>query len=291
MRLLEQANRQFGLLSFDDLIAERLTRSAIDTALSTCRLTRVHDRVFALGHTALRDEGRWLAAVWACGEGSVLSHLSAGAYHRMCTQDADAPVEVSTTREATSRKGIFVHRVRYLEKADIFSPHPLLVTTIPRTLVDLADVLTWDEYRAVADNLPKLRLDRVKEAQVRAPGRRGAPLVTRLIEADDAHTKSEFERRFLRFSRVHSLPRPSSLNARVAGHIADCHYAEERLVIELDGRSYHERRGQMRTDRLRDANYQLSGHRILRLVWDDLHPNEARGTAERVRQMLAAGIT
>lgn len=289
LRLWELANRQFGLLRFSDLVANDLSRNDIGGRLATRRLTRVHDLVFAFGHTVLRDEGLWLAAQWACGQGTVVSHLTAGAFHAMRAPGEDEPVHVSTRLEATSREGICVHRVRYLDRKDIFSPHPLLVTTIPRTLIDLADVLPWDEYREAADRLPKLRLDKVKEAQERAPGRRGAPLVRRLIEADDAHTKSEFERRFRRFSRAHSLPRPDSQNSWVAGHKADCHYAGERLVIELDGRAYHERRGQMRADRLRDADYQLSGHRILRLVWDDLHPDEARRTAERVRRMLAAG--
>src|SRR5690606_21474739 len=105
---------------------------------------------------------------------------------------------------------------------DVFRKGHLAVTTMPRTLVDLADVLAWPDYRAVADGLRVLRLDKVREAQRRAPNRRGAPLVTRLVEADDAHTRSEFERRYLRFCRAHGLPRPDALNVGVAGHTADC---------------------------------------------------------------------
>jgi hypothetical protein len=45
----------------------------------------------------------------------------------------------------------------------------------------------------------------------------------------------------------------------------------------------------MRADRNRDTDYQLAGHRILRLVWDDLHPTQVARTAERVRKMLALG--
>jgi very-short-patch-repair endonuclease len=74
---------------------------------------------------------------------------------------------------------------------------------------------------------------------------------------------------------------------RVAGHLADCVHRSARLVVELDGRAFHERRAQMRADRHRDTDYQLDGHRILRLVWDDLHPDEATRTAGRVRRMLA----
>jgi len=287
-RLLEQANRQFGLLRHEHLVAEAMTRNEIARRLAHSRLTRVHAEVYAFGHTALCIEGRWLAALWACGPAqAVLSHMTAAQFHRMAVPTPGADVHISTLSRARSRAGIAVHKVRRLEERDIFRPHPLAVTTIPRTLVDLADVLPWDEYRALADRLPSLRIDRLRQAQERLPGRRGAPHVRRLIEADDAHTKSEFERRFLRFLTAHQLPRPDGLNVRVAGHKADCVFRGPRLVVELDGRAFHQRRAQMRADRLRDSDYQLSGHRILRLVWDDLHHDQARQTADRVRRMLA----
>ena len=274
-RLLRRANRQFGLLRHEHLVAEALTRNEIARRLAQSRLTRVHAEVYAFGHTALCVEGRWLAALWACGPAqAVLSHMTAAQFHRMSVPMPGADVHICTLSRARSRAGIVVHQVRRLEERDIFRPHPLAVTTIPRTLVDLADVLPWDEYRALADRLP---------------GRCGAPHVRRLIEADDAHTKSEFERRFLRFLTAYGLPRPDGLNVRVAGHKADCVFRGPHLVVELDGRAFHQRRAQMRADRLRDSDYQLSGHRILRLVWDDLHDNQARRTADRVRRMLALG--
>jgi very-short-patch-repair endonuclease len=288
-RLLGVANGQFGLLRHADLVAHGLSRSVIARRLAAGRLTRVHDLVYAFGHTVLRDEGRWLAALWACGPDAVLSHATGAAYHRWTTEDPTAPVHVTTTGTIRSREGIVVHRVRRLQRVDVFRPHPFAVTTMPRTLVDLGDVLAWDEYRALADGLASLRVDKIRQAQARAPKRRGSPLVRRLIDADDAHTKSAFERRFLRFLHTHHLPRPDALNARVAGHRADCVFREQRLVVELDGRAFHRRRAQMRADRRRDTDYQLAGHRILRLVWDDLHPGEAARTAERVRRMLDAG--
>lgn len=216
--LAEQANRQFGVLRWEDLAAAGLGARAIEGRLAVRRLTRVHHRVYALGHTALTAEGRWLAALWACGPGATLSHTSAAAYHGLEPEEPGGPVHVSTTRSIRSRPGIVVHRVRRLEPADVFVPRPFSVTRIPRTFVDLADVLTWPRYRALADDQWTLRLDRIREAQRRAPFRVGAPLVTRLIAADDAHTRSEFERRYLRFADAHGVPRPDALNVLVAGH-------------------------------------------------------------------------
>lgn len=288
-QLLARATGQFGVLHHDHLVAAGLTRGAIARRLASARLTRLHDEVYAFGHTALRDEGIWLAAQWACGDGAVLSHVTAAAFHGWSLPDdlETTAVHVTTTGSRRSRAGIVVHRVRRLDGVDVFGPDPFVVTTIPRTFVDLADVLTWAQYRAIADAQSSLRIDKIWEAQRRAPNRRGAPLVARLIEADDAHTKSEFERRFLRFLVAHGLPRPDGLNERIAGHKADCVYREARLVVELDGRAFHRRRAQMRADRARDTDYQLAGFRIMRLVWDDLHDDESSRTAQRVRRMLS----
>jgi len=215
----------------------------------------------------------------------VLSHVSAARFHGMNVA-VDRIPHVSTTRSLKSRPGIELHRLRSLDVKDVFHSPLMDVTTIPRTVVDLADVLEWTEYRAAADSLRHLEIESVRSALARAPGRRGAPFVLRLIDADGAHTKSEFERRFRRFVRACQIPLPERTNERVAGHRADCIYDSSRLVIELDGRAYHERRAQMRADRQRDADYQLHFFRILRLVWDDLHVDEAAATAAKIRKFL-----
>lgn len=285
--LFTLANTQHGLLRREQLIAAGLSQDAIDSRAERRRLARVHPGVYAFGHTALRDEGRWLAAQWSCDPGAVLSHLTAAAFHRMRLPDGlDDAIHLSTTLSRKRRGGVVVHRVRHLDRIDVHRVHDLRVTTIPRTLVDLADLLDWRAFRAVADAQHSLRVDKIREAQGRASKRVGRGRVTRLIEADDAHTRSEFERRFLRFVASRRLPRPDALNVRLAGHRADCVYLDRRLVVELDGRAFHRRRAQMRADRQRDTDYQLERYRIMRLVWDDVHPDEAARTADRLQQLL-----
>lgn len=287
-RLLKLANRQYGLLRQADLVSAGLGPGAIQARREACRINRVGEGVYALGHTTLQARGHWLAALWSCGEDDVLSHFTAGAFHGWRIPSADGRIHLSTIDETTTRDDLAVHRVKTLPTIDVFRPAPFRVTAIPRTLVDLADLMTWTDLRALADALPSLDIARIRDAQRRAPGRAGRGRIRRLIEADDAHTKSEFERRFLRFVLRERLPRPDELNFKVAGHLADCLYRAPRpLVLELDGRAFHERRAQMRADRRRDTDYQLAGCLIMRLVWDDLHPAEAARTAARVRQMLA----
>jgi len=225
----------------------------------------------------------------------VLSHLTAATFSGWGREDG-RDVHVSTTRNVVSRPGdddrpgIVVHRVSRLERVDVYRRGLFAVTHTPRTIVDCADVCAYATLRGFVDALSSFHPDAIRAAQERAPGRRGRGAIARLLEADEAHTKSEFERRYLRFVGAHGLPRPSGVNTKVAGLKADCVYAAEPLVVELDGRAHHQRRGQMRTDRMRDERYQLAGFRIVRLVWDDLHPGEAELTRRRLWRMLAPGL-
>ncbi len=97
-------------------------------------------------------------------------------------------------------------------------------------------------------------------AQRRTPGRRGRGTVQRLLEADEAHTKSELERRFLRFLRRHGLPRPDGLNVRVAGFRADCRLPRRAASSSSStGARSTSAVAQMAADRLRDEQLPALG--------------------------------
>ena len=68
-----------------------LGRGAIDGRLRVGALRRVHHGVYAVGGAVLPREGRWLAAVLACGNNAVLSHLSAAAHWSLLQYDAPRP--------------------------------------------------------------------------------------------------------------------------------------------------------------------------------------------------------
>jgi very-short-patch-repair endonuclease len=193
---------------------------------------------------------------------------------------------VSISRDIKSRAGIVVHRTRHLDPVDVMHHGLLAVTRQPRTLVDLADVVSYAELRGVADGLRRLDLPALRAAQARAPNRRGAGRVARLVASDRQRTRSAFERRFLRFCAAHGLPRPDATNVVLAGHEVDALYRTAGLAVELDGRAHHERRGQMRADRRRDADLQLAGLLVLRLVWEQLHREEAPATTALVQRLL-----
>jgi hypothetical protein len=51
----------------------------VDREVAARRLHVIQRGVYAVGHRALTREGRWMAAVLACGPRAVLSHHSAAA--------------------------------------------------------------------------------------------------------------------------------------------------------------------------------------------------------------------
>src|SRR6476620_10387924 len=67
------AERQHGVVTHRQLADTGLTRAAISKRARSGRLHRVYRGVYAVGHAGLSREGRWMAAVLACGEGAVLS--------------------------------------------------------------------------------------------------------------------------------------------------------------------------------------------------------------------------
>jgi len=69
--------QQRGVVTRAQLVELGVSVAAIDARVRRGALVLLHRGVYAVGPAPLRDEGRWLAAVLACGPGAVLSHLSA----------------------------------------------------------------------------------------------------------------------------------------------------------------------------------------------------------------------
>ena len=72
------------------------------------------DEAVAVGHPHLSNEGEWLAAVLAFGDGAVLSHRSAAALWGIARPTEVIEVTVSGPAGRAERRGINVHRSRTL---------------------------------------------------------------------------------------------------------------------------------------------------------------------------------
>ena len=83
------------------------------------------------------------------GPGSALSHRDGGELAGLRVRGRAGAVDVTTRRGRADQPGIAAHRVRRLDPADVTAIRGIPVTTVARTLVDLADVLGTRELRTV----------------------------------------------------------------------------------------------------------------------------------------------
>jgi predicted transcriptional regulator of viral defense system len=100
-------------------------------------LRRVHRGVYAVGGAVLPREGRWLAAVLACGPRAALSHVGAAVHWNLLNYEPPLP-EVTAPAPRKGVPGIRLHRPHSLDAHDTTNHQGILTTTLARTLLDIA---------------------------------------------------------------------------------------------------------------------------------------------------------
>ena len=144
----ELATSQHGMISRKQLLVAGVARSSISRWLLAARLHRVHPGVYALGHAALSLDGRLIAALLYGGHQAVLSHTTA-AWVWGLIDAQPARIHLTTSRRRSSVPGVRVHRSRQVE---VVEEHGFAVTSVARTLVDLASIVSPRQVRrAVAE--------------------------------------------------------------------------------------------------------------------------------------------
>jgi hypothetical protein len=283
-RVTEVAERQHGVVTRAQLLDLGVSAAAIDWRLARGTLRPVFRGVYAPGHAALRDEGRWLAATLAYGPGAVLSHMSAAHLWGMRI-GRDKNIHVTTSVRNKSRPGLVVHHSRMLTGADVTRERGIAVTTSARTLVDLAAVLSYRELRTLADHGVRLDAAAVRRAQARAGSRRGSRAIAHLLGDGGLRTRSGLERQLLALCGAAGLPRPL-INARIVGRERDAAWPQARVVVEVDGHAFHAPRGAREDDHERDAELVLAGWRVLRFTDTQLEADPGQ-IAQRIAALLA----
>ena len=251
----------------------------------------VHSGVYAVGHHLLTANGRYMAAALACGPGALLSYrCAAHLWEVLLTSSPRLEVTVRRGRHR-SRPGIVIHHARELPTADRAVIHAIPVTALPRTLLDLAEVVSPHQLELaceVAERRRLLDMRAMTELLERSNGRRGVtPLRTALsLPSGAIDTRSPLERRFLAFCRRYELPRPL-VNVAVAGFEVDAHWPHQRLVVELDSVEFHHTRAAFERDRIKDVALQLAGERVVR-VTDRRLESEPNRLAAEIAALLTA---
>jgi very-short-patch-repair endonuclease len=282
------AARHHGVLSLLQLRELGLSDKAIHGRVRSGRLHRLYRGVYAVGHTALTPRGRELAAVLACGDEATLSERSAG-FAWGLVKSRPRNVHVICGRSRPPGPGIQVHRSRFDER-DRVTLDGVPVTTVARTLVDLADVLPETQLADAVNEAEVTRvfdLAQVESARVRAPGRRGRQKLDRVLENWHPHpfTRSDAEYLFLAFCQRHRLPRPR-VNTWIGEQEVDFAWPAYNVAVEVDGGATHHTRRAFEEDRRRDRRLAVRGIPVLRVTWRDLHADEAE-LAAQLKAVLA----
>jgi Protein of unknown function (DUF559) len=234
-----------------------------------------------------------MAAVLAGGPGAVLSHRTAAALWVVHEQSA-GPIDVTAGVKRRPRPGLRFHRSA-LPRDEVTVRNGIPVTTVPRTLLDLASVLARDRLERAVHEAEVLRLtDRLSlpELMARYPRRAGAADLRRAIATTPQITREELEHRFRHLLTQHGIdpPRRNAL-VTVAGERtfeADCLWERERLIVELDGRAVHDTARAFERDRERDRLLTIAGWRVARFTWRQV-VERPREVAAHARALLALG--
>jgi very-short-patch-repair endonuclease len=261
------ASRQHGVLSVEQLLIAGVPRSGITRRLAAGRLHRIHRGVYAVGHPNIGDEGRWMAAVLACGEGAALSHRSAAALWKIGPVPSSSDVTVRGSGGRAIRKGIRLHRSRTLSPTDLTRRDRIPVTKPARTLHDLRRILPDKQFAKALREAEYLRLP-----------------IGRVFNPD--HTRSELEAEFLALQRRHRLPQPE-VNVQVDRFVVDFLWPSEQLIAEVDGWAAHKGRLAFETDRARDNRLGVLGFKVARFTWRQV-TDEPRAVARTIRALLTA---
>lgn len=233
-----------------------------------------------------------MAAVLAAGPGALLSHQDAAALHGLRSAVKAPRVHVTTVRRAASTRGLRVHRARELDPRDRAVVDGIPVTSVTRTLVDLAGVLGPRQLTWALDEAERLRLldvPALHDALTRTRGRRGpaharlGAALERLSAIGAQPTASDLEDLFLEITERHGLPPPRT-NHRLLNYSVDACWLEQRVAVELDSYEYHRTRHKFENDRIRSNRLQARGWVVLRFTHRQLvgEPNRVADTVATV---------
>jgi Transcriptional regulator, AbiEi antitoxin/Protein of unknown function (DUF559) len=261
------AGRQHGVIAFRQLEAIGMTRSAVTRRIGAGRLHRLHQGVYAVGHSRPPQEGHWMAAVLACGEDAVISHRSAAVLWRLL-RGRSGLIDITVPSHAGRRKrsGIRLHRSRTLASQMTTRRHGIPVTRPARTIADLRGSVSEKELRRAKRQAAVL----------------GLPLGP---DAKPDRTKSDLELDFLALCHRHGIPAPE-VNVKIDGREADFLWRNRNLIVETDSYLYHRGEIAFQDDHTRNLHFRLRGYEVLRLEERqiDTEPTEV---ATALRQRLA----
>jgi predicted transcriptional regulator of viral defense system len=280
------AGTQHGVVTSRQLVALGWSRESISRMVRTGRLHRLHQGVYAVGHPAISEHGRGMAAVLAYGDGSVLSHWS-GAWLWGLIPVLGKTIDVTVPTVGHRRRGIRRHSASGLLARDTDVLARIPVTTLPMTMLGVAPkARSLGGMLGRAERHDDFDLRAFDDLLQRSAGMPGVAPLRRAVEEfrRPAFSRSGLERRFLALVAEAGLPLPST-NFAIAGYELDAYWRELRFGVELDTYEYHRGQRSFEADRERQEELKLAGIELVRIT-DRRIDTDPGGVQRRLRLHL-----
>jgi len=259
----------------------------IEHRCATGRWIRVRPGVFVVaGLPPSPSTAMWIA--WLeVGPHAIRSHEAAAEVRGL------QPVEIGrfvfTTDHGDHHRlpDVTVHQLRDVRPHHWTEIDGLPTTTAARTLVDLAAVVGFERLKRIVENGVNDRVTTDEEIaavlhEVTRRGKRGAAKLRRVLATrapGEPVPDSVLERLLLGALRLAGLPHPVPQFPHPGRHpgsgFVDYAYPPQKLILEADGRTWHQRIADLKRDRARDNEAARAGWLTMRFMHEELRADPA----------------
>lgn len=292
---LDTAASQGGVLTRAQLLEAGYAETTIDREIVAGRLVRIKNGVYRA--LDLRRHEDLLRAAVATLPNPVVSHESAAHLLRFPVVPALRPTVTVHAKTTHTFPGVTVRRNTDLKSEHILRLEGLPVTTVVRTLFDLAAVVDdrrLDEMIEALVIAGRLQIPDLAAfiQSLRRRGKPGTAAIAAVVDRRLGHDATQLERLGLEVLRrgqvaepMLQYPAPWDETERI-----DAAWPPARTGVEWDSKAWHSSLKRMAEDRRRDRQASLAGWAILRYTWQDLTADPRR-VADEVRTLLASRTT
>ncbi|HKD88080.1 MAG TPA: hypothetical protein VKB62_06070, partial [Streptosporangiaceae bacterium] len=220
------------------------------------------------------------AAAAALGPSAAVSHQTAAQLHGL-SMLGPAPAELSLTRPPGSgsrsgRPGVRVHCAA-LPAGHVGGRLAVPVTTVARTVIDLARVLDFRAGVVVADSALQQKLTSKKELRAviaACPRWRGVRRAAQVVEFADGGAESPLESLARVVFRDGGLPAPElQIEVRDSEFIGrvDFLWRKFRTIAEVDGAGKYDDRNLAVRQLRRDKRLREAGYEVVHFDWKEIN--------------------
>jgi len=293
------AQRQHGVLTRAQARAAGLSDGDIRGRLKAGIWLRVYAGVYRVAGSRVTHDQAVLAASLAAGGKALASHATAAELHRLPGGDGQLHITVIGRRILVP--GVKVHVVTGLQVPDSAVKNGVPLTTVARTIIDLAQTLSFDRLEEVLDHALAARLVSLNVLQQRlektgTQGRRGAGLLAVLIGVrldGSPRPRQRGERLFLRIVQQYGLPTPER---EVEYHLSDGRtvYVDfvfcEVVGAEIDSYLHHSSLTDWAADRSRNNLLRAQGLTLLNVTEPQMRSDAGGVAAQFEEALISRGV-